>query len=188
MITNTPFRDTVKETLASYWWMPLVRGILLVLFGIIMIVNPSSTLLGLIWLLGIYWIVDGGFSIFEGLRGHTEKSRVWMIVSGIFAILAGIIILINPVLAGLAGGAFISTLIGIAVVANGLMLIFVGRDGEWTWWGLIMGILYVIFGILIFANPLATIATLVWLFAFWTLVAGVIAIIMAFRLRKLGKS
>ena len=73
--TNTPIEETVKEAIASLWWMPLVRGILLVLFSFIMFARPGSTLLSLLGLMGIYWIVDGIFSIVEGIRGHTEKSR-----------------------------------------------------------------------------------------------------------------
>lgn len=186
--TNTLTEQNGKEILASLWWMPLVRGILLIIFGIIMFSSPGSTLLSLIWFMGIYWVVDGIFSIIEGLRGHTEKSRTWTIVGGIFGILAGLIIVGNPVVAGLVSSAFLATLIGIATIVSGLVMIFKGRDGHWTWWGLIMGILYVIFGIFIFSHPLATIGTLVWLFALWALVSGVLAIVLAFKLRGLAKT
>ncbi|MBT7988246.1 MAG: hypothetical protein HN769_00005, partial [Anaerolineae bacterium] len=101
--TNTPTEETLKDAISSLWWMPLVRGILLIIFGIIMFSSPGSTLLSLIWFMGIYWIVDGIFSIVEGLRGHTEKSRTWTIVGGIFGILAGIFIVGNPVIAGMIG-------------------------------------------------------------------------------------
>ena len=186
--TNTPTEETLKKAVASLWWMPLVRGILLVLFGLIMFARPGTTLLSLLGLMGIYWIVDGIFSIVEGIRGHTEKSRAWTIVGGIFGILAGLVIIGNPIIAGIVSSTFMATLIGIAVVTNGLVMIFKGRDGQWTWWGLVMGILYVIFGIFIFSHPLATMSTLVWIFAFWALVSGVSAIVLAFKLRGLAKA
>jgi uncharacterized membrane protein HdeD (DUF308 family) len=187
-ITNqTSFGENIKQTIASHWWMPLVRGILLVLFGVIMFVRPGSTLLSLIWLLGIYWIIDGIFSIIEGIRGHTEESRTWLIVGGILGILAGMIIVANPVVTGLFSGTFIAWLIGIAIIANGLVLVFAGRDGHWTWWGLLIGILYVLFGIFVIAHPLVTIGALVLIFAFWALIAGILAIVLAFRLRRLAK-
>jgi len=34
--SNT-FWENIKQTIASHWWMPLVRGILLVIFGVIML-------------------------------------------------------------------------------------------------------------------------------------------------------
>jgi uncharacterized membrane protein HdeD (DUF308 family) len=187
-VTNqTPVVENLKQRIASLWWMPLVRGILLVIFGVITFIRPGSTLLSLIWLLGIYWIVDGIFSIIEGIRGHTEKSRTWLIVGGILGVLAGLIIVANPVVSGLFSGAFLAWLIGFAIIANGLVMIFAGRDGQWTWWRLVMGILYVLFGIFVIANPLVTIGALVLIFAFWALVAGILAIVLAFRLRGLAK-
>ncbi|MCP4140130.1 MAG: hypothetical protein GY755_07550 [Chloroflexi bacterium] len=186
--TNTPTEEALKEAIASLWWMPLVRGILLIIFGMIMFSSPGSTLLSLIWFMGIYWIVDGIFSIIEGLRGHTEKSRTWTIVGGIFGILAGIFIVGNPVIAGMIGSGFLATLLGIATIANGTVIIFAGRNGQWTWWGLIMGILYVIFGIVIFSHPLLTMSTLVWIFALWALISGVLAIVLAFKMRGLAKA
>ena len=49
------------EALALLWWMPMTRGVLLVLFGILMFFQPAATLLSLLWFMGIYWIVDGVF-------------------------------------------------------------------------------------------------------------------------------
>jgi uncharacterized membrane protein HdeD (DUF308 family) len=182
----------MKEALASLWWMPLIRGILLILFGILMFTQPGTTLLSLLWFMGIYWIVDGLFSLIEGVRGHPEKSRIWLFISGIVSILAGLFILGNPIVAGLVGGTFLAYLIGFTILISGIMMIFAGRekDGvrQWSWWGLIMGILYLIFGLFVITHPLITVASLVWVFSIWAIVAGVIAIVMAFQLRRLATS
>ncbi len=93
--------------------MPLVRGILQILFGILMFMQPGTTLLSLIRFLGIYWTVDGVFSLIEGVRGHTKTSRMWMFIGGIVSILAGLFIVGRPMIAGLVGGTFLIYLIGI---------------------------------------------------------------------------
>jgi uncharacterized membrane protein HdeD (DUF308 family) len=190
--TNTLSEQQIKEALASLWWMPLIRGILLVIVGILMFTQPGATLLSLLWFMGIYWIVDGVFSLIEGVRGHPEKSRIWMFISGIVSILAGIFILGNPLVAGLISGSFLTYLIGVTVIISGLMMIFAGRekDGvrQWSVWGLIVGILYVLFGLFVITHPLVTLASLVWIFSIWAIVAGVIAVVMAFRLRGLATS
>jgi uncharacterized membrane protein HdeD (DUF308 family) len=190
--TNTLSEQQIKEALASLWWMPLMRGILLVIVGILMFTQPGATLLSLLWFMGIYWIVDGVFSLIEGVRGHPEKSRIWMFISGIVSILAGAFILGNPLVAGLISGSFLTYLIGVTVIISGLMMIFAGRekDGvrQWSVWGLIMGILYVLFGLFVITHPLVTLASLVWIFSIWAIVAGVIAVVMAFRLRGLATS
>lgn len=188
VVDTFPTKEQTKVALSSLWWMPLVRGLLLVLFAVLMFAQPGSTLLSLIWFLGIYWIVDGAFSLFEGIRGHTEKSRLWMFIGGILGILAGLFIVGNPIAAGIVGGTFLVFLIGITTIISGVMMIFAGRDGQWTWWGLTMGILYVIFGLLIVANPVMTLATLVWLIPIWALVSGLFAILLAFQLRSLSST
>ncbi|MEM7128906.1 MAG: DUF308 domain-containing protein [Chloroflexota bacterium] len=182
---NTPTELEMKEVLSSLWWMPLIRGILLILFAILMFVQPGSTLLSLIWFMGIYWIVDGVFCLIEGVRGHAEKSRLWMFIGGVVSILAGFFIVGNPIAAGMVGGTFLVYLIGITTIITGVMMIFAGRDGHWTWWGVIMGILYIVFGIFIVANPLMTLATLVWLIPIWALVSGIFAVALSFQLRTI---
>ena len=163
--------------------MPLIRGILLVVFGILMFMQPGATLLSLLWFMGIYWVVDGVFSLIEGVRGHTEKSRTWMFIGGVVSILAGFFILGNPIVGGLISGTFIVYLIGFTTIIGGVMMIFAGRDGEWTWWGLIMGILYVLFGIFIVTHPILTLASLLWLIPIWAIASGIFAITFAFMAR-----
>ncbi|MFZ4661456.1 MAG: HdeD family acid-resistance protein [Caldilineaceae bacterium] len=188
--TNNPTTADLKEALASLWWLPLMRGILLVIFGILMFTQPGATLLSLLWFMGIYWIVDGVFSLIEGVRGHAEKSRIWLFLSGIVSILAGGFILGNPLVAGLISGSFLAYLIGFTVIVSGIMMIFAGRvvDGvrQWSVWGLIMGILYVLFGLFVVAHPVVTVATLTLILSIWAVVAGVIAIVMAFQVRGLA--
>ena len=180
------------EALALLWWMPLTRGVLLVLFGILMFMQPAATLLNLLWFMGIYWIVDGIFNLFEGVRGHAEKSRIQLFVIGIVSIFAGIFILGNPLVAGLVSGVFLAYLIGITIIISGVMTIFARRDKDkarqWRLSGLIMGILYVLFGLLVITHPVSTMATLIWVFPIWAIVAGAIAIITAFQLRGLATS
>lgn len=190
--TNALPEQQAKEALASLWWMPLIRGILLVIIGILMFTRPGATLLSLLWFMGIYWIMDGVFSLIEGVRGHSEKSRVWLFISGIVSILGGLVILGNPIVSGLVGGTFVAYLIGFAILVSGIMMIFAGREKngvrQWSVWGLIMGILYSLFGLFVISNPLVTMVTLTWVFSIWAIVAGVTAIVMAFRLRGLASS
>ena len=175
------------EALALFWWMPLTRGVLLVLFGILMFIQPAATLLNLLWFMGIYWIVDGIFNLIEGVRGHAEKSRIQLFVIGIVSIFAGIFILGNPLVAGLVSGTLLAYLIGITIIISGIMTIFARRDKDKArrrrLSGMIMGILYVLFGLLVITHPVSTMATLIWVFSIWAIVAGVIAIITAFQLR-----
>ena len=173
----------VKRTLPSLWWLPLVRGLLLIIFGLLMFARPGATLLILIQFMGAYWLVGGIFDLVEGLIGHTERARTWMIISAIISILAGFFVLGHPVIAGLLTATFLIYLIGIAAIASGVMHFFAGRDGSWSWGGFFIGILYIIFGLIVVANPLMTEALLITLLPIWAIITGIFAMVSAFMLR-----
>ena len=76
---------------AALWWMPLARGILLVVFGLLMFAwGRGATLMGVIQFLGAYWLAGGIFDLVEGVIGRPEGSRIWMIVSAIVSMAAGV--------------------------------------------------------------------------------------------------
>ena len=89
--------STVKTALAMNWWLPFVRGILLVLFGVIMLVmGRGVTLIAAIQFLGAYWLAGGVLDLFESVLGQSEGSRVRMAISALFSIVAGFVVLSYP--------------------------------------------------------------------------------------------
>src|SRR3954454_18071992 len=85
--------------LAKKWWVLLIRGILLIIIGLLAFVSP------LVWVtfVGVYMLFDGmslllaGFSDQPGAQNH----RWTLIIVGILGLLAGLIILWNPALGGI---------------------------------------------------------------------------------------
>src|SRR5258708_19856021 len=75
---------------AHDWWVVLLRGIVAVLFGLLAFFLPSITLIVLVWLFGIFAIVDGILS-FE--RAFSPSSRheswIWPAIVGVLGIAAG---------------------------------------------------------------------------------------------------
>ena len=186
-IASTEKEAEVRQMLAKLWWMPLVRGILLILFGLLMHAQPAATLVSLIIFLGAYWLVGGVFDLVEGIMGRTGKARVWIVISGILSIFAGFILMHQPIISGLALGTFWTYTIGFIVIVAGSMHLFAGRSGSWSWSSFFMGILYILFGILIVINPFITQATVIWLLPFWAIVAGIFSFFAAFALLIQGK-
>ena len=41
------------------WWVILIQGIALVILGILFLTAPASTLVSLVFILGIYWLIGG---------------------------------------------------------------------------------------------------------------------------------
>jgi len=179
----------VKSAAKAVWWLVLLRGIFMVIFGIIALVSPGIALLTLVWVFGFYAILDGIAAVVIGIRTRGEPHWTWTIVQGVVSVLAGVIALVWPGVTALAllfVVAFWAIMLGIGEIAGAFAS---RRSGSNAWgWTLAAGILNVVFGILLLIWPASGILTLVWLVGIFALVGGVALILLAFRVRSVAKS
>jgi len=179
----------LKSVANAVWWLVLLRGILLAIFGIIALVSPGIALLALIWVFGLFAILEGIAAIGIGVRSRGEPHWVWTIVQGVVSVLAGIIALIWPGLTALAllfVVAFWAIVLGIGEIGGAFAS---RRSGSTSWgWTLAAGILNVIFGVALLMWPASGILTLIWLVGIFTLAGGIVLVVLAFKVRSVAKS
>lgn len=182
--------DTNLKTVANaVWWLVLLRGILLAIFGIIALVSPGIALLALLWVFGLFAILEGIAAVVIGIRSRGEPHWVWTIVQGVVSVLAGIIALIWPGLTALAllfVVAFWAIVLGIGEIGGAFAS---RRSGSTSWgWTLAAGILNIIFGVVLLMWPASGILTLIWLVGIFTLAGGIVLVVLAFKVRSIAKS
>lgn len=171
------------EHLARTWWLPLVRGIVAILFGILALIWPAITLLVLVTFFGAWVLVDGIFSIFSAFR-RGARSRVWAVVVGVIGILAGFAALTWPGITSLAllyVVAFWAILTGLAEIVDGIQLRKV-IENEWTL--ILGGALSVVFGVLLLIWPAAGLLSIVWLLGIFAVLYGIALVALSIRLKK----
>lgn len=175
---------------ATLWWMPLTRGIILIIFGLMMFAwGRGATLLLLIQFFGAYWLVGGVFDLIEGIMGRTEGSRLWGIIGAFVSIVAGFFVMGHPIISGLIASTYIVYFMGVAAVVVGVIQIFAGRDKEQRSWGhrirsVFLGVFYIIFGVIVVLNPVMTQVVIISLLQIWALVAGISSVAAAIALRR----
>jgi uncharacterized membrane protein HdeD (DUF308 family) len=179
----------IKSAAKAVWWLVLLRGIFMVIFGFVALVSPGIALLTLVWLFGFYAILDGVAAIMIGIRTRGEPHWVWTIVQGVVSVLAGVVALIWPGVTALAllfVVAFWAIVLGIGEIGGA----FASRkSGSNAWgWTLAAGILNVVFGVLLLIWPASGILTLIWLVGIFTLAGGIALIVLAFRVRSVATS
>jgi uncharacterized membrane protein HdeD (DUF308 family) len=175
-------RDAVSRLNAfvDRWWIFLVQGVVLLALAAFTFIRPAL-LLGFI---AAYFVIEGGIRIFSGLRDRDDEQRRWLSLAiGVLSILAGLVVWVNP---GFAAEA-ITYLVAIWGIVVGALLILWAirlRQGMTEEWLLILfGALSILFGVLVFANVQAGWLTLQWIFGLYAIAGGILAIVIAFRIR-----
>jgi len=169
------------EGFAKNWWNLLFRGILAIVFGVMAFAVPGWTLVTLAWLYGIYALIDGVFSIWFGVG-----SRTWaLVLFGLLGIAAGIFTVYVPWATAVA----LLYMIGAWAVVRGIFEIVTAvrlRHEITNEWSLAFaGLMSVIVGLIFLARPGAGALALVWLIGAWAIVAGLLLIKLALRVRSL---
>ena len=92
----TDVRD-LGAVAARYWWLLLVRGILLIVLGIMMLAWPQATVLVFAVLFAAYLLVDGVLEIVQGFEDRQAgQPSAGNFTIGILAIVFGIVVLVWP--------------------------------------------------------------------------------------------
>lgn len=173
------------ETSLGRSWSSLVwRGVVGVIFGVLVIALPGVTLLAIAFLFGAYAFCDGALAIAVAIRRREETHRWLLLLDGILGIAAGILTAIWPgitllFLILLAG--FRAILLGATEIAAAVRLALPKRIG--LLYGLGGGI-SVLIGILMVALPAMGAAVLVAFLAVNAILFGALMIALGLELRS----
>lgn len=182
----------LNQVATDIWWLALLRGISAVLLGFLLFTNKAATFEVIFIFLGIYWLVDGVVTLLASFTGRNENEGWgWGIFSGVLSILAGLAVLSQPVLTALFTAKFIVTFVGIMIIISGVSSIVTGfrlRKTSGEWMMILGGAVGVILGLLLFSNPLLSAAVYVNMLAIFSIIGGVMLIVLAFKIKKLKNS
>ena len=174
------------EALKRHWWVPVLRGIAAIIFGIMAFVYPGLTVAVLVLLFGAWVLVDGVFRVI-GAIGHRDSDKEWGfdLVIGIMGIIIGFLTFHAPRITALALIIYIAAwalMIGATEIALAIKL---RREIKGEWFLILMGLCSIIFAIILLWNPLPGALALVWLIGSYAIVFGMLGVILGFRLRTL---
>ena len=169
----------------KHWWQVAVRGLIALLFGIMLLAWPGVSLFIFAILFGAFAFVDGIFTLVAAVNYKAGAGqRAWLFVRGILGIIVGIITFFWPAITELA----LVLLIGAWALVAGIMeLNFAFRAVRETgakWLFAVSGILSIILGILLLVSPIAAIIAVIWIIGAYAVIVGIVLIVLGFRLRS----
>jgi uncharacterized membrane protein HdeD (DUF308 family) len=169
---------------AENWRAVALRGLVAVLFGLVVLFWPNLVLAVLSLFFGIYALVDGGVGLVPTLRSSDRGARRWLpLAEGTVGVIAGLVALLWP---GLTASGLLYVIVGWAVVTGILKIvtaIVLRSEIENGWLLAGGGALSVLFGVILAAlvgSDLPSLAPFIGVFA---VVVGLALIVLAFRIR-----
>lgn len=174
----------------KYWFLVLIKGIILIVLSFFIFGHPVSALIGLALYIGISLLMTGAVLVISAFASrNSEDNWGWKLAEGGIDVIFGFILLSNPAITA----SVFPFIVGFWMMIYGVML-FSGsfkakKDGDSSWWmNLIGGILTVVFGYFITGNLLAGAVAITFWIATGVLIFGVVNISAAMKMRKLNSA
>src|SRR5215217_19852 len=173
------------NTFAANWRALALRGLVALLFGLVVLFWPGLVLTVLAVLFGIYALVDGAITFVPALRSSDRGTqRSLPLVEGAVGIVAGLVALLWP---GLTASGLVYVIVGWAVATGVLKILsaLVLRAEVKNGWLLAgSGALSVLFGVVLVILARSDVQFLAPFIGAFAVVVGLALIVFALRLRE----
>lgn len=175
-LTSNIYKPTIP------WWLILIQGIIALVLGVLLLLEPQATLLVLIQVLGIWWLVTGILDIVSLFLDRTGWG--WKLFRGIVGIIAGLLILQHPLVSAVFVPSLIVIFLGFLGIVQGIMgIIGAFRGGGWV--SAVFGVVSIIVGLILLANTLvAAVVALPLIIGIFAVVAGGIGVWQSLQIKK----
>jgi uncharacterized membrane protein HdeD (DUF308 family) len=165
----------------------ILLGVLSIIIGIIAIAWPSVTVLALVILFAIYAFIDGALQAMRAFSSASAGPVIGHLLLALVAVAAGVIALVWP---GITVFALV-IVIGAYAFVGGWLEIFAafgpGEPAGMRALFILGGLVFIAFGVLLFARPGVGAITLALLFGLFTFISGVSRITLGIQMRQLAR-
>jgi uncharacterized membrane protein HdeD (DUF308 family) len=172
---------TLVPQKSDIWWVFLLQGFAGIIIGLMLITEPSATLVALTTVLGFYWLITGVLALVQVFVDRATP-WIWSLLAGLVGILAGLFVLRHPLVAALTVPTVLVIILGIQGLVIGAVQIIGGFKGGGIG-PFILGAINVLVGILLLGSPMAAALAVPLVFGVLLLIQGAGLMILAFRVR-----
>ena len=166
-------------------WVLGLHGLASVVFGAMILTWPGISVYALTILFGAYTLATGIVEFGTAFTTQGKEERAWLILRGLLGITVGVLVFAWPGISALA----LLYVIGAYAVAFGVLCVGASfrlpLDGRDTASMILTGLVAIVFGIVIFAEPGAGALAVLGLIAAFALVTGSIELAVSIAGEKL---
>jgi uncharacterized membrane protein HdeD (DUF308 family) len=172
------------------WSSVLLRGLVGIIFGIVLLSWPKATVSVTIWVFAIFAIAAGMIGATVAFSGRHEREHwVWPVIGGVLSMIIGILVLVWPE----ASARLVLVLIAIMAVVWGLsdIILAIGIRKTTSAFSTVMmtlaGIISFAFGLYALVDPGKGVVAIIWLIGVYAIAWGVVLAIASFAIRAAQK-
>jgi uncharacterized membrane protein HdeD (DUF308 family) len=166
-------------------WVLGLHGLASVVFGVMLLAWPGISVYALTIVFGAYTLATGIVEFGTAFTTQGKEERAWLILRGLLGITVGVLVFAWPGISALA----LLYVIGAYALAFGILCVGASfrlpLDGRDTASMILMGLVAIVFGIVIFAEPGAGALAVLGLIAAFALVTGIIELVVSIGGEKL---
>ena len=157
----------------NIWWILLLKGIALILFGLFAVFWPNISFIALAFVFALYILVSGVINIIYGIIGISDH-RYWFLILalGIFEISVGVFAINHPHIRIAA----LALLIGFTFLIRGIFEIISAFDDVFIHTHRVLqsiaGALSIVVGMIILRYPIRGSIAFTWVIGIYALITG----------------
>lgn len=180
-------RQEILGALSRNWWVLIIYGVIAILFSIAALTAPLSTAISVAWAIGLFALLEGVITIVSLLTNRIVVSKGWLFGYGVISIIFGVLALYNPAATASILMIFLAVWLIIGGIYRILFAIQVRNQIQGEWMIILSGVLAIILGALLMAQPIVgLVITTIWLGAI-VLMYGILQIYAGVKLRGIGQ-
>lgn len=176
---------TKRICLTRHWWAPAIRGVFAIVLGLLVFIRPGLVAEAVILVFGIYFLLQGFFTLLTAADLRREPHRGSLIFHGLIGIGAGLALILLPqvfLVIVIWVIAFWALATGVLEIGASLNLPR-GSGGKWLF-GL-SGVFSIVIGLVLLSRPGAGVMAVLWLIGIYAIVSGITMLGVALRLHAL---
>ena len=180
--------QNLAAALGRNWWLLLLRGLVAIVFALLTWAQPGVSLAALVLVFGIYVLADGLLGVWSAIAKRRDNRHWWLLLLwGVVGIVVGVMTFIMPGITGLVLLMYIAAWAMITGVLQIVGAIRLRKEIKGEWLMILSGLVSVAFGVLLFLQPGAGALAVAWIIAAYAFIFGVLMVLLAFKVRKLGR-
>lgn len=178
-------RNPLSTLLHRTWWVLLLRGLVAIAFSVLTFAQPGVSLVALMLTFGVFTFADGVLGMYAAIRGRGLSDHWWVLLLwGLVGVVVGVLTVVAPAVTALVMTIYIAAWTLVSGVMQIIAALRLRKEIRGEWLLVLGGVLSVLFGGFVLAQPGAGMMAMLWVLALYAVVLGLLMVLLAFKVKK----